>query len=122
MRQRCNDAKCSSYRNYGAKGISVCDEWDSFQRFAEWSLVNGYDKSLTIERIDVTDGYSPDNCTWVDRTEQALNRSTASKIGHYIYQRASGNYSVKVKRKSLGTFKDLDLALLVRDEYLEKVA
>ena len=55
-------------------GINVCDEWNSFESFAEWALSHGYSDELTIDRIDNDKGYSPDNCRWVTYKVQMNNR------------------------------------------------
>ena len=71
MKRRCDNPKVESYRLYGGRGISVCTEWERFEPFRDWSLLNGYKDGLSIDRIDNDKGYSPDNCKW----------STAKEIG-----------------------------------------
>lgn len=71
MRDRCYREKSVSYKNYGAKGITVCDEWRTdFAAFRNWSISNGYADGLMIDRIENSKGYSPDNCRWVTRIFQ----------------------------------------------------
>ena len=77
IRQRCYDPNSISYKNYGAKGITVCDEWLSNpSSFEQWALANGYEDGLSIDRIDNLVGYSPSNCRWVTKTVQNRNRSS----------------------------------------------
>lgn len=75
MKQRCHNKNSTDYKNYGGRGIFVCDEWRSnFLNFYNWAMDNGYSENLTIERIDVNKGYSPDNCTWIPMEEQSNNK------------------------------------------------
>lgn len=76
MRSRCYNKNNQDYYNYGARGITVCDEWLKDRNvFIEWALANGFEnnKKLSIDRIDSSKGYSPENCRWSDATEQARN-------------------------------------------------
>ena len=74
MRERCNSKKNKSYKNYGAKGIKVCEEWEnSFLCFYNFSISNGYKEGLTIDRIDSNLGYYPENCRFVTVKEQNRN-------------------------------------------------
>jgi hypothetical protein len=78
MKQRCYNPKSISYKNYGKKGVGVCDEWRSqFVPFYEWSIKNGYNDKMTLDRIDANGNYEPSNCRWVSYTEQANNKSNS---------------------------------------------
>ena len=75
MRYRCNTPKWRPYQFYGARGIKVCEEWDtSYTAFKAWAIVNGYDEGLELDRINVNGNYEPSNCKWVTHHEQTLNR------------------------------------------------
>lgn len=81
MKQRCNNPNNKDYKNYGKRGIKICNEWENDkQNFFTWALNNGYNDTLTIDRIDNNKGYSPDNCRWVDRTYQNRNRRVNRNI------------------------------------------
>ena len=76
MKRRCNNANDERYPVYGGRGINVCDEWsEDFSAFREWALHNGYNDTLTIDRIDANRGYEPDNCRWTSQLEQVRNRT-----------------------------------------------
>lgn len=74
IRQRCNNPHNHAYANYGGRGITVCEDWNNFTAFLSWSKANGYSDNLTIDRIDVNKGYCPDNCRWVSRKVQSINK------------------------------------------------
>lgn len=79
MKNRCNNARSSSYRFYGAKGVSVCEEWNNdYGAFRDWALANGYSYSAkrgecTIDRINPYGNYEPNNCRWISMKEQFKN-------------------------------------------------
>ena len=83
MKDRCMLKTDKNYMQYGGRGITVCDEWlgkDGFKNFYFWSINNGYDDKLTLDRIDVNGNYEPDNCRWTDWFGQARNRTNSNII------------------------------------------
>ena len=74
MKQRCYNPKTPTYKHYGGRGITVCDEWlHNFQAFYDWAMANGYADDLTIDRKDVNGNYEPSNCRWATSEEQHTN-------------------------------------------------
>lgn len=81
IKARCYNKNSSHYNCYGARGISVCEEWkNNFMAFYNWSINNGYKEGLSIDRIDNNGNYEPNNCRWCDRITQANNTRT----NHFI--------------------------------------
>lgn len=123
IKSRCLGKTASSFKSYGARGISVCDEWkNSFSAFREWALQNGYSDSLTIDRIDVNGDYCPDNCRWVTVSVQQFNKRLSSRnksgITGVSFNKASNKWVANIridgKQKYLGMFDCIDDAVKVR--------
>ena len=77
MKARCYRPTTDPYKKYGAKGITVCEEWrNSFIAFRDWALSNGYKDGLSLDRIDYTGNYEPSNCRWVTIKDQQNNKSS----------------------------------------------
>lgn len=74
MRQRCNNPNDSNYKDYGGRGIRICEEWDNPKSFYNWAITNGYESGLSLDRIDNDGGYNPTNCRWTTMEVQNSNR------------------------------------------------
>ena len=84
MKERCCNPNSKSYKHYGGRGISVCEEWtNSFAAFKAWADSTGYRDGLTIDRIDCSGNYEPSNCRWATSAEQNRNYSR----NHFITYR-----------------------------------
>ena len=75
MKKRCTDTKSQWAHIYVGKGIKVCDEWQTYTNFRDWALKNGYNDSLSIDRINNDGDYEPSNCRWATNIEQSNNTS-----------------------------------------------
>ena len=75
IKHRCTNSNAVNYKDYGGRGIEVCEEWrNSFATFWEWATLNGYADNLSLDRIDNDGNYEPSNCRWATQKEQCNNR------------------------------------------------
>ncbi len=120
MKKRCYNINTPNYKYYGQRGIKVCKEWlNDPEMFIKWGLENGYEKDLEIDRIDNNGHYEPDNCRFVSRSVQLLNRRPFNKTGiKYVYESGKKykiNKTINGQTKYFGTFETLEEAKKVVD-------
>ena len=132
MLQRASNKKSKTFQNYGARGITVCDEWKDFVAFKDWALANGYSDNLTIDRRNNDGNYEPSNCRWTSILVQARNTrilradNTSGYRGVVKRELKNGlnsfvaQINVNNKKISLGTYKCRLAAAYAYDEYVTK--
>lgn len=124
IKARCLRKASTSYKNYGARGITICREWlDSFATFQEWALSNGYSDELSIDRVNVDEGYSPENCRWVSKSVQSFNirmpaRNTSGHVG-VSWNKQTNKWVAYISKNNklhpLGSFNSFDDAVAARE-------
>lgn len=129
MRKRCYTQSCTAYKGYGAKGILVSDQWDTYEKFKEWAMNSGYSDDLTLDRMDSAKNYSPENCRWVNYEAQIRNRRKQLKVASSKYIGVSWNKSrqkwvayITVTKNTilLGYFDDEVSAAKARDSFIKE--
>lgn len=106
IKTRCYNKQSVAYKNYGDRGITMCDEWkNDFNFFYDWAINNGYADGLEIDRINVNGNYEPDNCRWATPLVQSRNRRS-NKYIEYNGERltyAEWSYRLSSDRHLVGT-------------------
>lgn len=126
MMDRCNNPKDKAYKDYGARGITVCERWHDIKNFIE-DVYPTYIEGLTIDRINVNGNYEPNNYRWENRTIQNRNTRILRHDNKSGYRGVSWNNKLKKwasyitvdkKQTHLGIFEDAKYAAMKRDEYV----
>ena len=128
MKARTLNPNHKQYKDYGGRGIKVCEEWLDIQNFYNWAMSNGYEenKGLSIDRIDNDGGYSPENCRWTTITIQNRNRrigkDNTTGFKGVSYRKDENKYiayiSVKPKRIHLGSFSTAEEGAIAYNNYI----
>ena len=129
MKYRCYNTKRRDYKHYGARGITVCEEWLDVANFVAWAeKTHPNTEGMSLDRIDNDKGYSPENCRWADRTTQSINqrkyKSNTSGFVGVNWSKSKSIWVVNIKHhkisKYVGGFKTKEEAVLARDQYIIK--
>lgn len=88
MMSRCYNSKCHDYNWYGARGVSVCEDWHSVKNFIN-DMEPSYEEGLTIDRINVNGDYCKENCRWITHEEQQGNTRTLRSTNSTGYRGVS---------------------------------
>ena len=127
MLQRCTNPNHKAYKNYGGRGITVCEEWLDIKNFVAWAEATYPNiEDATLDRIDNDKGYSPENCTWSDKTTQAVNQRVRkdNKSGYVGVswnkrdKKWCANIRINKISKQIGSFKTKEEAIQARYNYI----
>tara|TARA_R110000851_G_scaffold88070_15_gene192216 strand:- start:2614 stop:3246 length:633 start_codon:yes stop_codon:yes gene_type:complete len=124
MKRRCINPTDKEIISYRDKGISICSDWLNYSLFKEWAMDNGYNDKLTIDRVDNTKGYSPDNCRFANYSTQNANKgiTNKNKSGFIGVSKSGSRFRSYIdweyKRVELGLYDTAIEASVVRDSYV----
>jgi hypothetical protein len=126
MKSRCYYKKDRKYKNYGGRGITICDKWlNNFEAFRDWALSNGYTDNLTLDRINPDGNYCPENCRFITIQEQARNRTRKSKYGTGIKKNSENSWTATMMKNGIvykeGPFKTQEEAVEAHEKLNEKL-
>lgn len=127
MKRRCLTPSTPAYQWYGAKGITICEQWvNDFIAFKLWALSNNYSPSMTIDRKDKLQGYNPDNCQWITLEENSAKsqaereKSPLNTTGehHISWNSYKSKYEVTVNHTYVGNYNTIEAAVIERDWFI----
>ena len=123
MHARCSNSNYAIYQYYGAKGICVCDDWNSYLIFRQWALNNGYDDKLTIDRIDCTLDYEPGNCRWVTHKENMRNRTNTIFLTYKNQTKSLGEwseeYNIPWRTAYMNWYRGMPIESILKEPFLK---
>ena len=127
MIQRCTNPNHRKYKDYGARGITICEEWLDVANFVAWAeSTHPNITGVSLDRINNDKGYSPENCRWTNNLTQNINQrikknNTSGYVG-VVWHKSISKWVVQImlnrKNKNLGPFKTLEEAVQARDNYI----
>lgn len=129
MKKRCRNKNLPNYKDYGGRGIYVCDQWKEYMPFFTWANSNGYKDGLWIDRIDNDGIYEPNNCRWATPTVQQRNtrriaRNNTSGYRGVCFNKSEGRYVSRIgidsKQIYLGSFDSAKDGGIAYDNYIDK--
>ena len=127
MLQRCVNPLHKRFKDYGGRGITLCEEWLDVANFVAWAeSTHPNIEGMSLDRIDNDKGYSPENCRWADETTQCLNqRMRKSNTSGYVgvaQRKDNGKWTASITKNykiiALGCYKTLEEAVQARDNYI----
>lgn len=128
MHNRCYRSTFKQFKDYGGKGVRVCPEWHEYENFKEWALANGFVIGLSIDRLDSSADYTPENCHYITRSENSREAALRNKLGGYLGSKSGkkgilwradrARWRVIIDGKSKGSFKTIEEAEARLDESL----
>lgn len=108
MKDRCSRGNCRDFKSYGGRGIKVCREWLNYIPFKKWAIENGYNDTLTIDRIDNDGDYTPINCQWISKSENSTKSNLLDPRRSCKCRKLSMSTAIEVRR----LYKNTDITLL----------
>lgn len=129
MITRTSNLNNKDYKDYGGRGITVCDEWKDASTFINWARSHGYSDDLLLDRKDNDKGYSPENCHFVTHSESNINKRSRLKDSNYgihkLYYKDYFYYQIQIQRNKKfhygGTTRDKNEAIQMRDRLVNKL-
>jgi hypothetical protein len=126
MRQRCSNPKNKGYKNYGGRGIAVCEDWNNtFMSFYNWAVLNGYSENLQIDRINNDGNYEPSNCRWITRRVNTQNSrliKSNNTSGYRGVIRSGSRWKAVIRSNNIfyyiGSFKLIEDAALAYNNWI----